>query len=430
MTEFVGFLTLVDGSGTSGRRMCTIKNKRLNVYPLGEGGNPEFAIDINRDTVTKEVNQEEFIFSVSNGNVEYFFNAGNSRLFGTWMSVLKSSIESDNPISITDFDNIRFLGSGAHGEVNLVKNRRTGGLYAMKSVGKSGSPYTGHHKLPVESRVLGSVKSPFIVQLFYSFEDSGKYYTCMEYVDGTDMFSVISKGSLTIDDIRCYLLELATALHDMHKQGIIYRDLKPENILLDKCGHIKLIDFGSARKLDGESSTFCGTPEYMAPEVVTGKSYSLEIDWWALGILTYEMFYNRTPFFSKNQKRMMDKILNDDPVFSDSIDMGLRRLIEGLLDKDPVTRFGYDDVVKSSFLEGYSLERIRARGSRLRFAPKLTHSFSVDNFESYVGPLHAQENAGARRASDATVQLFRQSCDGICSMEAGDSPLIGENIYA
>ena len=218
-------------------------------------------------------------------------------------------------ISLSDFHIEKLLGKGAFGKVLLVTKKDTGQLYAMKSLQKKLIEQRNqkvHTK--TEREILGEVNSPFIVQLRFAFQTSGKLYMVMDFINGGELFFHLRRCTrFTEDRTQFYAAEILSALEYLHKQGIIYRDLKPENVLLDSEGHIKLTDFGLSKKFfSGEKKTFsfCGTPEYLAPEILKGTGHDQAADFWSFGALIYEMMSGAPPFYCKNKDVMFKNMLS------------------------------------------------------------------------------------------------------------------------
>ncbi|XP_042904461.1 ribosomal protein S6 kinase 2 beta isoform X2 [Parasteatoda tepidariorum] len=213
------------------------------------------------------------------------------------------------------FHIIKVLGQGSFGKVYLVKKVAgpdTNTLYAMKVLKKASLKVRDRVRSKFERDILVDVHHPFIVKLHYAFQTEGKLYLILDYLKCGDLFSRLSKDVMfTEDDSKFYLAELVLALEHLHSLGIIYRDLKPENILLGEDGHICLTDFGLCKEsLNNEKAfSFCGTVEYMAPEVVSRKGHTTAADWWSFGVLMFEMLTGSLPFHSSNKKQTMDQIL-------------------------------------------------------------------------------------------------------------------------
>jgi p70 ribosomal S6 kinase len=197
-----------------------------------------------------------------------------------------------------DFELLKLLGKGGYGKVFLVRKlhgKDSGKLMAMKVLKKAtivrNAKDTAHTK--AERNILECVKHPFIVDLNYAFQTGGKLYLILEYLCGGELFMQLEREGIFMEDTACfYLAEITLGLEHLHSQGIIYRDLKPENILLDNTGHVKLTDFGLCKESihDGTiTHTFCGTIEYMAPEILTRSGHGKAVDWWSLGALMYDM---------------------------------------------------------------------------------------------------------------------------------------------
>uniref|UniRef100_A0A8C1QT45 non-specific serine/threonine protein kinase n=1 Tax=Cyprinus carpio TaxID=7962 RepID=A0A8C1QT45_CYPCA len=224
--------------------------------------------------------------------------------------------EGSEKADTRQFELCKVLGQGSFGKVFLVKKITgpdAGQLYAMKVLKKATLKVRDRMRTKMERDILVEVNHPFIVKLHYAFQTEGKLYLILDFLRGGDLFTRLSKEVMfTEEDVKFYLAELALALDHLHGLGIIYRDLKPENILLDNDGHIKLTDFGlSKESIDHENKaySFCGTVEYMAPEVVNRRGHTHSADWWSYGVLMFEMLTGTLPFQGKDRKETMTMIL-------------------------------------------------------------------------------------------------------------------------
>ena len=223
--------------------------------------------------------------------------------------------KSLSSVSLNDFNIEKVLGKGSFGKVFLVTKRDTGQVYAMKSLRKDMIEQRNqkiHTK--TEREILGEVNSPFIVQLRFAFQTPDKLYMVMDFINGGELFFHLRRCTkFTEDRTQFYAAEILEALEYLHSQGIIYRDLKPENVLLDTEGHVRLTDFGLSKKFfSGEKKaySFCGTPEYLAPEILKGIGHDQAVDFWSLGALIYEMMAGAPPFYSRNRDVMFRNMLS------------------------------------------------------------------------------------------------------------------------
>lgn len=248
-----------------------------------------------------------------------------------------------------DFMLLKVLGKGGYGKVFQVRKRSgkdTGKVFAMKVLKKAtvvrNQKDTAHTK--AERNILEAVKSSFIVDLIYAFQTGGKLYLILEYLSGGELFMHLEREGIFLEDTaRFYLSEIICALDHLHQEGIIYRDLKPENILLDSTGHIKLTDFGLCKESisgDTMTHTFCGTIEYMAPEILMRTGHGKAVDWWSLGALTFDMLTGGPPFTGENRKKTIDKILKARLFLPPYLSNEARDLIRKLLKRHVPHRLG------------------------------------------------------------------------------------------
>nr|AML78336.1 putative LOV domain-containing protein [Helwingia japonica] len=292
----------------------------------------------------------------------------------SWAAIQKITA-TGKKFGLNHFNPIRPLGCGDTGSVHLVELKDTGELYAMKAMDKSVMLNRNKvHRACIEREIISLLDHPFLPTLYTSFQTSTHVCLITDFFPGGELFALLDKQPMKLfkeDSARFYAAEVVVALEYLHCLGIVYRDLKPENVLLQKDGHVVLSDFDLSFKTSckpqiikappskkrrsrsqqppkfvaepvTQSNSFVGTEEYIAPEIITGAGHSSAIDWWALGILLYEMLYGRTPFRGKNRQKTFANILYKGLTFPSSISVSLaaRQLINALLQRDPALRLG------------------------------------------------------------------------------------------
>ncbi|XP_022416700.1 ribosomal protein S6 kinase alpha-2 isoform X8 [Delphinapterus leucas] len=257
---------------------------------------------------------------------------------------VKAGFEKADP---SQFELLKVLGQGSYGKVFLVrkvKGSDAGQLYAMKVLKKATLKVRDRVRSKMERDILAEVNHPFIVKLHYAFQTEGKLYLILDFLRGGDLFTRLSKEVMfTEEDVKFYLAELALALDHLHSLGIIYRDLKPENILLDEEGHIKITDFGLSKEAidhDKRAYSFCGTIEYMAPEVVNRRGHTQSADWWSFGVLMFEMLTGSLPFQGKDRKETMALILKAKLGMPQFLSVEAQSLLRALFKRNPCNRLG------------------------------------------------------------------------------------------
>lgn len=247
--------------------------------------------------------------------------------------------------TLEKFEFVKVLGKGTFGKVVLSREKGTGRIYAMKILKKHliiQKDEVAHTN--TENRVLKKTKHPFLTALKYSFETADRVCFVMEYANGGELFFHLSRErAFTEDRTRFYGAEIVSALGYLHSEGIIYRDLKLENLLLDKDGHIKIADFGLCKvniTYGRTTKTFCGTPEYLAPEVLEDTDYGPAVDWWGTGVVLYEMACGRLPFYNRDHDVLFSLIVTEEVRFPRALSAACRALLQGLLTKEPAARLG------------------------------------------------------------------------------------------
>uniref|UniRef100_A0A8D3CXM3 non-specific serine/threonine protein kinase n=1 Tax=Scophthalmus maximus TaxID=52904 RepID=A0A8D3CXM3_SCOMX len=236
--------------------------------------------------------------------------------------------------TMNDFDYLKLLGKGTFGKVILVREKASGTYYAMKILKKE----------VIIAKVLEKNKKDSSASLKYSFQTKDRLCFVMEYVNGGELFFHLSRERVFSEDrTRFYGAEIVSALDYLHSAKIVYRDLKLENLMLDKDGHIKITDFGLCKEGITDTATmktFCGTPEYLAPEVLEDNDYGRAVDWWGLGVVTYEMMCGRLPFYNQDHEKLFELILMEEIKFPRTLSADAKSLLSGLLIKDPNKRLG------------------------------------------------------------------------------------------
>ena len=294
-------------------------------------------------------------------------------------------------ISLKDFKILKKLGKGAFGKVLLVHNEELNKYFAMKILKKK---FIEKNKqqfhVKTERKILEIIEHPFVAKLYYAFQNSEKLYLLTEYMPGGEMFYHLHKDIYFSEErTKFYISEIILALIYLHKNNIIYRDLKPENILLDEQGHIKLTDFGLSKIVNNinkdKTYTICGTPEYVAPEVLLNKGYNKSADWWSLGIVLYEMLCGETPF--KEARERLDINIYYKPIYQNKLISDIAfDLIQKLCEINVNLRLGsseneFEEISKHKFFNGIDWKKLENKEIKPSFIPIITNMEDVRNFD-------------------------------------------------
>jgi len=238
-----------------------------------------------------------------------------------------------------------------------------------------------------EKSILMKLRFPFLVGLHYSFQTADKLYFVMDYINGGELFFHLQREKKFPEDrVRFYAAEIAAGLEYLHHAGVIYRDLKPENLLLTNEGHIVMTDFGLSKEglvgKDDRTGTFCGTPEYLAPEVLEGKGYGKAVDWWSFGTLVYEMLTGLPPFYSEDVQHMYTKIMTAELEIPDTMSPEAADLLSKLLDRDPETRLQEPaDIKRHPFFAPLDFDHLIAKKIQPPFIPETQGEDDVSNID-------------------------------------------------
>ena len=279
---------------------------------------------------------------------------------------------------------MRIIYSGSFGVVKIAQHVKTNTCVVLKImmkytvVSRSKTEYVMR-----ERTILKQIRCPFIVLVYGTFQDNENLYIVEEFLQGGDMLRMLRYvRSFNVDLTRFYAAEIVCALSHLHLRSIIYRALKPENIALDGQGHLRLIDFGMAKRLrDGEKTmTLCGTPDYLAPEVILGEGHREPVDWWTLGILLYELLVGKPPFVDKSIPALYHKILTTEVTYAKQIDPIAEDLISLLLIKDQTQRIRLDEVKGHRFFEEIDWREVEKRKLEPLYVPRVTSLLDSSNF--------------------------------------------------
>ncbi|KAL1924232.1 uncharacterized protein VTP21DRAFT_7267 [Calcarisporiella thermophila] len=303
-------------------------------------------------------------------------------------------------VQMGDFDLIKVLGKGCMGKVLLVRDPE-GQLRALKAINKDWvvlQREIEHTK--TERDILAAVartQHPFLMRLFHAFQTNEHLVLVMQYYPGGDIASQLARWyKFDPERARLYAAEIVLGLEELHRLGVVYRDLKPENILIGEDGHLVLTDFGLSKKFSSEemaaagendlkTSTFCGTAEYLAPELLRAEEYDFSVDWWSLGTLLYEMLTGYTPFWADTQQDMFTRVLEDDVEFPADFDEDAADLIWGLLQRDPAKRLGSAEgaaaIKAHPYFASLDWEAVRAKRVAAPYVPELSGELDFSHFD-------------------------------------------------
>ena len=304
---------------------------------------------------------------------------------------LNSSNQETLKLTKEDFESLKLLGTGSFGRVLLVRFRSNNTLYAMKILSKEQikqKHQEAHTK--TERDLMVKINNPFIVNIKFAFQDESKLYIVSDFMQGGDMFYHLhAQKKFDEEKSKFYAIELILGLEFLHKNNMIYRDLKPENILMDSSGHLKISDFGLSKILDStddKAYTLCGTPQYLAPEILKNKGYDKSVDWWSLGCFLYEMLTGFLPFYIPKGNKINPKVYEEPLRFPPDVNPIAINLISQLLNVNPKKRLGggNDDATKikeHAFFKGVEWEKYWNKEIQPPFVPELDDELDLKYFD-------------------------------------------------
>ena len=295
-------------------------------------------------------------------------------------------------LTLNDYDLGDTIKIIPNGRVKIARNRRANSneIIFIKILNKSNimkSNQTQH--VLNELEIIPNLDHPSIIKFLSFYQDDKYLYLAFEFIPGGDLFTLLkAENNLSIEQSQFYLGQIIFALEYLHSRNIIYRNLKPENILINKNGYIKLTDFELVKNLDDRTYTLCGTPGYMAPEIILNKGYGLGVDWWALGILLYEMICGVDPFADESPMKIYENILEGKIKFTCDFDDTSKSLIKHLLDKDISRRYGnlkngVEDIKNHEFFKTMNWDKLLKQEIPADFIPKLKVDNELKYFDFY-----------------------------------------------
>ena len=304
-------------------------------------------------------------------------------------TLVKSNKKTGERLTLDNFDILKLLGKGAFGKVLLAEDKETKEVFAIKAVEKHIIIEGDDVEVTLTERNVLALgwENRFLTKLHCSFQTNDRLFFVMEYLSGGDlMYHIMQSKKFPEERARFYTAEIIIALKFLHKKGIIYRDLKLDNVMLTNDGHIKIADFGMCKEgIDKkQTQTFCGTPNYIAPEIILGKKYGSSVDWWSLGILTYEMLAGRSPFTSQDEEELFRKIRKDPVKYPRWLSQPAQSLIGQFLVKTPADRLGSkpsSNIEAHEFFAGMNWNLLREGKIEPPFKPRLRSPTDTNNFD-------------------------------------------------
>ncbi|KAK5658372.1 hypothetical protein OQA88_2348 [Cercophora sp. LCS_1] len=329
-------------------------------------------------------------------------------------------------ISLDHFNFLAVLGKGNFGKVMLAETKRSRKLYAIKVLKKEFIIENDEvESIRSEKRVFliaNRERHPFLTNLHACFQTETRVYFVMEYISGGDLMLHIQRGQFGTKRAQFYAAEVCLALKYFHENGVIYRDLKLDNILLTLDGHIKIADYGLCKEdmwYGSTTSTFCGTPEFMAPEILLDKKYGRAVDWWAFGVLIYQMLLQQSPFRGEDEDEIYDAILADEPLYPIHMPRDSVSILQKLLTREPDQRLGSgptdaQEVMSQPFFRNINWDDIYHKRVQPPFLPQIKSATDTSNFDSEftsVTPVLTPVNSVLSQAMQEEFRGFSYAAD-------------------
>lgn len=319
-------------------------------------------------------------------------------------------------MTAADFDFLKVIGTGSFGKVLLARHKQSERHYAVKVLQKNTILQRKEQSniMCERSVLLRVLHHPFLVRLHFSFQTNDKLYFVLDYASGGELFYHLQREQVFLEPrARFYAAEICSALGYLHSLDIIYRDLKLENVLLDRQGHILLTDFGLCKEgiaKEGRTGTFCGTPEYLPPEVLEQREYDRTIDWWALGVVLHEMLYGQPPFFSESRSKMLKNILYQPLLLKPGVSKSARDLLQKLLQKDPKKRLQTVAELESHpFFSSINWTHLVEKKVKPPFKPFMSGPVDLANFDPEFTQIPVPDSLNACGDAGMTFPGFSYS---------------------
>ena len=354
--------------------------------------------------------------------------------------MLKLDTKNKAEININSFYTVSVIGKGSYAKVLLIKKKDDGKLFALKKLKKSMiEKKKQENHVKTERNILVEVdNNPFVVQLYYTFQNDKNLYFVLEYCPGGELFNLLQKKRrLSENQTKFYAAQMVLALEHLHKYNVIYRDLKPENVLITSNGYIKITDFGLSKMnvKQNEAKSICGTPEYLAPEILMKIGYGKAIDWWTLGNILYEMMVGIPPFYTNDRQELFEKIKFVHPRYPSFLNPTAKNLIESLLKKDPSKRLGSQrgaaEIKEHPFFKNINWQWMEEQKYEPFFIPKVNKDYGLKYFDTEFTELpidslglSSDRTGPYKKFEDFTFNLDVKKAD--CKMQSGNSGMILE----
>ena len=368
-------------------KICEVQEKSLKNFVTGKK-------EKKKDKTFSKMDEKFLIDTTDyiNRHIKEIANSGKPSLdIKSRTNTIFSKHKTIKNVCYEDFQILKVLGRGSFGKVCLVEYKETKEYYAMKSLKKDVLlDQEQVENTILEKKILQSLDHPFLVGMIFCFQTEERIYFVMPFIRGGELYQHLRTSKFFPEEkVKFYAASIGLALDYLHSKGIIYRDIKPENILIGEDGYLKLIDFGMAKflKKDEKATSFCGTPEYLAPEIITGEGHNSAADWWSFGILIFEMLCGIPPFYSNNTEKMYELITRAELKFPKKIPLSdnSKDLLKKLLVKKQNHRLGakngFDEIRTHSFFSNFDFQALLTKKLTPPYKPVLKNSLDVGNFD-------------------------------------------------